>query len=285
MKISLEDFDVEHEPPRYVTADELEVILENERRWSLFYDIETEPADDETLYSFFDESAVKVPEHPGEFDATKVKYGNTRDIKKKAEKLELEKSKHRQALASYDDDCRIAVDEAWNAFVKGSTLDPCLSRVLGIGYGVLVKGKEPLLLLDVGRDEKAMIEEFWRFVPHAKRRSGKIITFNGHFFDFPFLTARSWALDIPCPKLITKYNKYEDFCIDVALEYRQGRYGGAGAIKLDKLAQMFGVRRKLEGMTGDMFWSVYRENPEQALEYLELDVLVLHDCARRMNLC
>ena len=46
---------------------------------------------------------------------------------------------------------------------------------------------------------------------------------------------------------------------------------------------MMGVRRKLEGMTGDMFYKVWEEDPDSAYEYLELDVLVTYDVARRMN--
>lgn len=286
MTIELSDLEVEHELPRYIDAKELEAVLANERRWSLFYDIETEPADDETLYSFFDESAVTLPEHPGEFDPKKVKYGNTKDAKKRAEKLALDKTKHQQALASYDTDCREAIDAAWNAHVEKATLDPCTGRVLAIGYGLLVKGKEPLLFLDIDQGEDVMLRRAWSLFSHAKKRNGHLVSFNGHFFDLPFMVGRSWAYpDLPPLNFLTKYNKMEDFCIDVAVHYRQGRYGKSGAIKLDKLAQMMGVRRKLEGMTGDQFHKVYREDPERAAEYLELDVLVLHDVARRMNLC
>lgn len=287
MTIELSDLEVEHEVPRYIEFPELEATLANERRWWLFYDIETTPADDETLYSFFDESKVKLPDNPGKFDPSKVKYGNTKDAKKKAEKLAMEKAKHSQALASYDDDCRAAIDEAWNAHVEGSTLDPCTGRVLAIGYGLVVKGKEPLLLLDAQPGEEAnLLRRFWTLASHCKKRNGHLVTFNGHFFDYPFLTSRSWAYpDIPPIDFMTKYNKLDDCCIDVAVKYRQGRYGGSGAIKLDRLAQMMGVRRKLEGMDGSMFHSVFKEDPERALEYLELDILVLYDIARRMNIC
>jgi predicted PolB exonuclease-like 3'-5' exonuclease len=287
MTIELYDLETEDIEPTYLEPAELDAILQNERRYSLFYDIETTPADDETMYSFFDEGKVKLPDEPGKFDASKVKYGNTKDKDKRAAKLADEKRKHVQAVATYDDDCRAAIDAAWEKHVAESTLDACTSRVLAIGYGVCVKGKEPRLLLDIeakGNSEAEMLLRFWRFAAHAKKR-GKLTSFNGHFFDLPYLTSRSWTYpDIKPLKLLTKYNKYEDFCVDVAVEYRQGRYGTGGAIKLDKLAQHLGVRRKLEGVTGDMFHVLFKEDPERALEYLELDVLVLYDCARRMDL-
>lgn len=288
MKIELADLEVEHEPTnRYITFPELEALVANERKWTLFYDIETGPAPEELVYEFFDEGAVKLPEHPGEFDPSKIKYGNTKDPKKKAEKLATEKAKHRQALASYDDDCRAAVDQAWNAFMEGAPLDPCIGRVLAIGYGIVVKGKEPLLLLDIEPGaEQNLLRRFWTLAGNAKRRNGRLVSFNGHFFDLPFMVARSWAHpDLPPLNFMTKYNKMEDFCVDVAVVYRQGRYGASGAIKLDKLAKMLGVRRKLEGVTGDMFHKLIKEDPERAAEYLELDILVLYDIARRMNIC
>lgn len=270
------------------TPRQLNDYLANERRVTVVYDIETMPADEGTIRTFFREEKVKLPKHPGEFDPSKVKYGNTKKEDLKRQKLEAEMAKHRQALASYVDDCEKAKREAWEEFVQGATLSPATGRVLAIGYGVVVKD-ELIYVMDIGEkdgkpDERNLIRRHWLFVESLRRRAGKLVSFNGHRFDYPFLRRRTWAYDdVKAPNLITKYRKMEDFCIDALEEYRTGG-SWAENIKLDDLARMMGLGGKLEGLTGDLFHVLWKEDPEKALDYLARDVELTALVAQRMEL-
>lgn len=273
-----------YDMPPEISIRELGDVLMNERRCVLFYDIETQPAPEETLAELFTDEEVKLPNYPGVFDPMKVKYGNMKDPEKRQAKLNEEIAKHELALASWHDDCQKAKDEAWVEFKHKATLKPHTGRVMSIGYG-LKRGTETQLCLDVQpTDERILLLRFWRLAGLIRKRDGKLVSFNGHSFDLPFLVRRSWAYEDVNPlMLLNKYRKYEDFCIDALEVYRQGG-SWSDSIKLDRLAQMMGVQRKLEGMTGDMFWQVYRDDPERALDYMALDVHSLAAVAERMRL-
>lgn len=274
--------DLEALPPE-ISTRELEAFLGNTRHCVLFYDIETRPAEDEVVLAAFQDANVKLPPYPGVFDPMKVAYGNTKDVEKRKAKLTDDMVKHNIKLASWDDECKKAKEEAWQEFRKNATLDSDAGRVMAIGYG-LKRGTDVQLCLDVEPEcERNLLLRFWRFVNLIRKRDGKLISFNGNSFDIPFCTWRSWAYeDINPPRLVTKYRKYEDFCVDCHEEYKLGVYGAH--IKLKKLARLMRVPGKLEGMTGDQFWQVYGEDQEKALDYLAHDVHCLAAVAERMRL-
>jgi hypothetical protein len=263
---------------------ELRDLLANERRCTVVYDIETGPADEETVRRFFKEDKVKRPAHPGEFDPHKVKYGNTKDAAKRRAKLEDEMAKHRLALANYVSDCEKAVQEAWKDFYDRAALDPTTGRVLAIGYGV-VRPDGIWYCMDLaGSDERNLIRRHWLFVESLRKRAGKLVSFNGHRFDYPFLRRRSWAYaDVKPPNLVTKYRKMEDFCIDALEEYRTGGSWSEN-ISLDDLGMMLGLGGKTEGMTGALFYQVLKDDAGKALDYLARDVELTYLVAQRMEL-
>ena len=267
-----------------ITFEEIFETLRNDRGRALFFDIETMPADNETLTALFEDEEIELPKYPGVFDASKVKYGNTKDPEKRQAKLNEEMAKHNQALASWDDDCKQAREEAWKKFLGKSTLSVTAGRIAAIGYGLRCD-KEVRLLLDVRpTDERSMLLNLWKFVALVRKRNHKLVSFNGWRFDLPFCVRRSWAYtDVTPPVLINKYNKYEENFVDALAEYRMGG-PWTETIKLDHLARMMGVRRKLEGMTGDRFWQVLEEDEEKALNYLAGDIYCLADVAERMQL-
>lgn len=269
--------------PKEVLPKELVAILENERRSVLVYDIETMPAPEETIRQFFKEENVKLPKHPGQFDPQQVKYGNIKDPAKRDKKLHDEMAKHRQALASYITDCEKAKHDAWEEFVAGAALSPAIGRVLAIGYGLATKDGL-VYCLDVDEEnERNLLRRHWALVNPVWRRGGKLVSFNGHRFDYPFCRRRSWAYeDVNPPNLVTKYRKMEDFCVDALEEYRTGG-GWNENIKLDELAKIMGFGGKLEGMTGALFYETWKSDPEKALDYLARDVELTYLVAKRMG--
>jgi hypothetical protein len=270
--------------PKEVSPKELVATLKNERRAILVYDIETMPAPEEDIRIFFREEKIKLPKHPGNFDPQKVKYGNIKDPKKKDEKLQAEMAKHRQALASYIQDCEQAKKDAWDEFVAGAALSPTIGRVLAIGYGLVTKDGL-VYCLDIDEEnERNLLRRHWAIAAPVGARGGKLVSFNGHRFDYPFLRRRSWAYDdVDAPCLITKYRKMEDFCVDALEEYRTGG-GWNENIKLDDLAKMMGLGGKTEGMTGDLFYETWKTDPEKALDYLARDVELTYLVAQRMGI-
>jgi predicted PolB exonuclease-like 3'-5' exonuclease len=240
------------------------------------------PVDEETLLELFKEEDVELPKHPGTFDAMKVKYGNTKDPVKRQALLSEKMAAHNVALASWDDDCKQAREDAWVKFKSKATLGATTGKVMAIGYGIRA-GTEVRLFLDVQTaDERNVLLRLWKLVTLVRKRNHKLVSFNGHRFDLPFCVHRSWAYEDVTPiNLLTKYNNYDECCTDVYEVWKQGNY--QAHIKLDHLARMMGVRRKLEGMTGGQFWQVYGEDQDKALDYLAHDIWCLADVSARMQ--
>lgn len=272
-----------------ISYREFVALIENTRGPNILFDIETGPAPESVLADLFDPSEVALPKDPGKFDPSKVKYGNTKDPEKRREKLNSDIVRHTQEVEGWKDACQKAVDDAWERFVEKAALSALTGRVLAIGYGLVDKSvttDEPLVTLyvDVDDTEYNIITRLWEIVSITRKRFGKVVSFNGHGFDFPMCRRRSWAYSgINPPNLITKYNKYEDFSVDVLEEYKRGGYYGDG-IKLNNLAKLMGVRQKLEGVTGDMFYKLVVEDHELAIKYLQGDITCLAAVARRMKI-
>jgi hypothetical protein len=289
-KLKLESGDVDEvlEPKHpTITCSELRGLLQNSRNAALLYDIETRPAEESVLKRHFqtllDRGKIKLPSHPGEFDPTAVKYGNATRPEARQAKYRAAYEKHQQELNQFSKARKVAAEEAYADLVAGSTLCPLLGRVLAIGYGLKHDGKLFICLDIEDTDEAALLRRHWQLFRLAKKRAASIVSYNGAKFDYPFTYRRSLAYEDVQPLwLRTKYNKMEDCFVDAAERYAMGVWNSY--MKLDDLCTLMGVGGKLEGMTGDQFWSVHLSDPKRARQYLEHDILALHGVARRMNL-
>jgi hypothetical protein len=272
---------------RDVSFAELKGLAQNARGASLLYDIETRPAEESVLKQRFqtlvDRGKIKLPEHPGEFDPMDVKYGNAVKPEARKAKYKTAYEKHQAALNSFSKDRHTAMKEAYEELVAKSTLDPLLGRVLAIGYGLYHEGVLYVNLDIEDVDEAALLRRHWDLVRIVRRRNTKLVSYNGHKFDYPFCYRRSLAYEDVTPEhLLTKYRKLEDFCVDAAEHYTLGIWGDY--CKLDDVCTLMGVDGKLEGMTGDMFWKVHLSDPKTARQYLTKDILALYGVSRRMNI-
>ena len=267
----------------YSTFDEfVGVMRSNKGKIKLLYDLETAPAPIEVIKSLYDEDSVTLPEFPGEFDPLKVRYGNTKDQVKRDAKLQDEQQKHEFALSTWESDCQLAKVAAWNKFLEEATLHAETSRVCAIGYG-LVLGNDIDLFLDISEDESSLLKRWWFFVHAVKKNAGSLVSFNGNRFDLPILTKRSWVHDLDMIYLRTKYGKWDDISEDALERWKLGG-GWNESVKLDTLAKILGEHRKLEGVTGDMFHVLLKEDPEKARRYLASDILALGGVAAKMRM-
>lgn len=267
-----------------VTGPEFLEILRSKdlKKPRVFYDIETGPAADAVLRVMYDESKVKLPKHPGQFDPTKIKYGNMGEAKRK-EKYAAKFQEHQQLCASFDADCAAARQEHWDEFVSQAPLHAETAEVLAVGYGIETSdGLQVCLDITEGHEADLLIH-FWQIAEIVRNRAGNLISFNGNRFDIPVLTRRSWVQDVDCLYLRTKYNKMEDWCVDALDHWRMGGSWNDN-IKLSKVATLLGTTSKLEGMTGDQFWEVLKTDRRKAREYLYFDILSLAGVAKRFKI-
>lgn len=255
----------------------------------VIFDIETGGLPDDQLRAIvppFDSSSIK---HPGEFDPTAVKYGNTKDEAKRAAKLADEQQRHARAVESYSDDL-VAAERAYYADqTSRAALSALTGEVLAIGY----RGEKTAINC-VGQDstgqvitEATIIARFWSQYKSLRKAGRKMIGFNIAFFDIPFLVQRSWILGVNVPDSIytvpSRYLESQTF-IDLAHVWAGSQRNGF--VKLDTIAKAMGLTGKPNGTTGADFARLFH-NPEtrrEAIEYLIGDLDITFNVAERCGL-
>lgn len=241
----------------------------------VYFDIETGPV--ENIKELF--KPPDFPKHP-EFDPSLIKYGNIKDPSKKAEKYEEHKKRYEKSLLLWDEECKTKAANEFAKFVEDSPLSSVFGRVFAIGYGIdEIEGFK--IFISCQGSEVNILNVFWEVVGIIRGR-GKLISFNGSSFDIPFITRRSWVNRIIVPYLLTKYKKMEDWIIDIYDVWKFGKYNDH--IKLNELAQSFGLPGKLDGVTGDMFWKLMKTDQQLAKKYLASDIACLRSVERRIGM-
>jgi len=159
----------------------------------LVFDIETGPLADEELRKVYTEP--ELPEHPGEFDESQVKLGNTKDQNKILLKIEEARNKHGRQLAEHDSKCQSILSKHWEDFKGKAALDALTGRILAIGYFNPDNDKH---IVDSG-EELQLLENFWRQYESKVSDRRSIVGHNILNFDLPFICRRSWLLGITIP--------------------------------------------------------------------------------------
>jgi len=98
---------------------------------------------------------------PSPFDESSVKFGNTKDPAKRAEKLAEAKAKRQQEADNYGATCEAHKQQ----FLGKAALSPLTGRVYAIGYALA--GQEPKILSStvIGDcTEAAILRDWWRLV-------------------------------------------------------------------------------------------------------------------------
>jgi hypothetical protein len=240
----------------------------------LHYDIETGPrpwAEIAPLY-------VPPPCLPPWNDAM-VKYGQTKDAVKRAEKYAQVKADYEAKLANEQAD----IDADRVQWASEAALSPVTGVVLAIG---IRKGDTVAIIGDSGETEAEILESFWAIYKkyHA---AGRFIGYCSNFFDFPFIVWRSYFHAIPVPASAwDKTGKYPAYCFVDLIDRLPKRGFSEQSRKLTDVCKFLGLGSKPVGTDGGDFarlWNGDEESRKLAVAYLENDLELTCKLAERMG--
>lgn len=222
----------------------------------LAFDIETSPLEDE-----------EIERIAPEFDPASVKTGNLSDFKKINDKINLARESHLNGIKS-----KAALNAEY-----GKILAIGMLRVHG-KYSKLDTTPEEILLH--GKNEGDIIQNFWDEADKMAILGLLLVGHNIIGFDCPFLVRRSYCLGIKPPfSLMPQRGKYWGKpWFDTMGAWTLGGY--QQMISLDRFSKHLG----LDGKNGDgkHFATLYRENKEEALDYLSNDLKLTMGVAQKI---
>ncbi|MBI1178476.1 hypothetical protein GC207_13660 [bacterium] len=214
---------------------------------TIIFDIETGPLSDAEL-------AAAMPS----FDPSAVKTGNIKDPDKIAAKIAEAETNHQRE------------------FTEKAALDAMTGRVLAIGLLHLFNGE--FVVLDNG-DEAELLREFWVRCEHEMGRLNRMVGFNTHLFDLPFLVRRSWRHRVALPWNLRRGRYWSDQLIDLREAWQLGDRQAKGS--LDAVARHLDVGAKNgEGRDFAMLWQTDRD---QAIAYLRNDLQMTAGVAKALG--
>ncbi len=202
---------------------------------TIFFDIETGPLPEPELLQM-------LPP----FDPAEVKVGNLKDPEKIAAKRAEAEADHRRQ------------------FIERAALDPLTGRVLAVG---LLSNRDDFRVIGV-EDEAALLREFWTACRDEKARLNRMVGFNTHAFDLPFLIRRSFKHRVQIPFGIRRGRYWGEELIDLREEWQLGDRQARGS--LDTIARYLGVGQK--NGHGHEFARLWTEDRAKAVEYVRRDV-------------
>ncbi len=217
----------------------------------LAFDIETGPLPEDQLRDL-------LPP----FDEAEVKLGNLKDPEKIQAKLAEAKANH---------------ESDW---ISKAALSPLTGRVIAIGFRNCETGQSVVEHCD--GDEAELIVKFWKKYSQCRSAPRRMVGYNVHGFDVPFMVRRSWLLGVDVPRGLIEKGKWIDSATIVDL-MQLWSIGGQNWVKLDLLAKAFGLGGKTEGVDGSMFATLWESDREKAIEYLLRDVEITAELAVRMG--
>lgn len=161
---------------------------------------------------------------------------------------------------------------------SGALLNPVTARVMAIGYH---QGSTNHTCIACDRNEGEMLRQFWECFTVASNGQTKLIGFNTHGFDLPFMVRRSWGCGVKVPKNILGYGGryWHETFVDLMAIWRLGSW--KDFISLDLLSKFLGVGAK--NGNGEYFHLLWDKNRKAAVDYLHNDVKLAFDCALKMG--
>lgn len=244
------------------------------------FDIETGALpEDEVLAKSEPFDADKAVPPVGLFDPDSVKFGNTKDADKRKAMVEAAREEHEAKRANRGDLIEIARHNYVKKLMGDAALHAHTGQVLAIGMA-MTDGQ--VVIWD--SPEQKLLRDFWEMY-EGSHYDHKFVGHNIHGFDLPFMVKRSWYLGIRLPfDLYDERGYFHRSLVDLMKIWGLGE---RGYIKLDRIAELFGVGRKTQGITGADFarlWNGTPEERQQAVDYLESDIALTAAVAKRMGI-
>lgn len=225
---------------------------------SLIFDIETGPVDEQSLRSLYAEPTWE------EFSASCDQRW----------KEDTKREKFEAAKAS-----------GWQSFVDKAALSPLTGRVLAIGFA---SADDPSKVSIAGAEgtEAELLAAFWRKYRdcRAKNPPRKLLGWNIHGFDLPFLVKRSWLLGVEVPSTLRDANDryWDSLFVDLMARFAVGEW--KANCKLDLAARFFGCGAKNgEGKDFARLWNGTADERQQAVDYLRNDLAMTAGIAKRIG--
>ncbi len=253
------------------------------------FDIETGPLPEAELRRMmapeegpFDPTTIKP------FDPEAVKYGNTKDPVKRAEKLEECRKRHEDDSANAERNYIQKRDEKRaqyeKDFIDGAALNALTCRILAIGYRP-AGGKAIVKCGDGSHEAEAeILRHFWTIAESIAENDGLLIGHNNKNFDLPVIIRRSWLHRIvPKVRLMNPSRYWLPWIVDTMDVWQSGNRGTY--VSLDSLARYFGVGEKTGdgAMFSKMFLSADPAERQRAIDYAANDVEITYQVAVRMG--
>lgn len=264
---------------------------------AIVFDIETGPLPVQHLRSIgaitpVDPQELAAKRPPDVFDESTVKPGNLKDAAKVAAKIEEARAAHAATLAEFDAGFPAMLEQEQQRrereVVSRAALKAETGRVLAIGYwrGDVSDGDQ--FHIDGEQsgadDEPLVIERFWKRYHKLAAAKAKLVGFNIHGFDLPFLVRRSYILGVTVPESVLVQGRYwSDTFVDLMARWQCGQFRDQ-YIKLDTLARCLG----LPGKNGDgaefaRLWLGSEEERQQAVAYLRNDLVMTAEVGKRLG--
>ena len=249
------------------------------------WDIETGPLPLEDLQRICD--PFKPEDPPGEFDPSTVKIPGNWGAEAVQKKIEAERLKHVEKIASYQGDCEQAEAAYWKKIVDNAAKSAETGFVCAVGIRDVVGGELALIHCGPTEDplekEPEILRETWDYLS-PEMNPGNKVGHNIYGFDLPFLVRRSIIRGVPVPQGLIKDCRYwHPSYHDTMVAWRMGVHGYF--IKLGVLAQLLGVGAKSDDCTGAKFYYKFVGTPKEratALRYLANDLDMTYLVAKKI---
>jgi len=156
-------------------------------------------------------------------------------------------------------------------------LKPEFGRIVCIGMGHDAKSvlEKKAFTAERDEDEARILGEFWEAVK-GQQRDWRFVTFNGLAFDVPYILKRSLFAGVrPSTTLALRR-----FALDSHYDVMQvlSNWDRFDAVRLDVLADLFGLQKGPKGMDGSRVYPLWKEGRFKEIEaYCLNDVQITYE--------
>lgn len=162
-------------------------------------------------------------------------------------------------------------------------LRPEFGRIVCIGIGHDASGflEKKAFTAEREEDEAKILGEFWDAIK-GRERNWRFVTFNGLAFDVPYILKRSLFLGVKPSTMLS----LRRFALETHYDVMQAlsNWDRFDAVRLDVIADLFGLEKSPKGMDGSQVYRLWREGRMKEIEaYCLGDVQVTYEIFLRVQ--